>query len=316
MLIYATALAIEAAPIVRRLDLALKESRGGFRIYGGKEKKYPSGGVFLTVTGTGLLQSSAAAAYVLGRLGAGAGDVLVNFGMAGASAASPLVRGDAVLPVKFTREGERDLYPDILFPAGMLPANIRKGIAVTVTGAAKAEGGRKEKTDSAAAARFPAELPAVYDNEAYGLIRTAGMILGTQGALSVKVVSDFIGDTAGSGGVISKDGAAAVIEAAADSAIAFSEAYHSFISGKFAENAAQKDLPPDLLGTWENISRCLSLSFARAELLKNLMRRDCYAGTDARSKYAEIAAEAAAFRGDKKAGLEFFEAFLAGSEYI
>ena len=323
MLIYLTALAFEAVPLIRRLGLVGKESCGGFRIYGEREKDYPAGDVFLIVTGSGLLQSSAGAAYILGRLGAGEGDVLVNFGIAGAAAAADISNGaslkpgDLVLPVKYVREGERDVYPDLLFPADILPGNVRKGVAVTVNGAASEQGN---------AAFFKASLrggesilqclPAVYDNEAYGVIRTAGMLLGPQGAISLKVVSDNIGDAEKAGGVISKEAAERIADAAAEALIPFAEAFHAFISGKCAGKEAAGDLPPGLLKLWEEIADSLDLSFARGAILKNLMRRDCFAGTDAFALYARVAEEAAALSGDRKASLEYFEALLKASEYI
>ena len=101
MLIYAVALAFEALPLIRCLDLVEKESRGGFRIYGEREKEYPEGGVFLIITGTGVLESAAGTAYVLGRIGACSGDVLINYGIAGASSSSALKKGDTVLPFRY-----------------------------------------------------------------------------------------------------------------------------------------------------------------------------------------------------------------------
>ena len=315
MLIYAVALAFEALPLIRRLDLVEKESRGGFRIYGEKEKEYPEGGVFLIITGTGVLESAAGTAYVLGRIGACSGDVLINYGIAGASSSSALKKGDTVLPLKFVRKGERDIYPDVLFPSGMLPENFKKCVAVTVDGAARTDDIPRGSADKGGGT-WMAELPAVFDNEAYGVIRTAAALLGVHGALSIKTVSDYVENTERAGGTLQAEEAAALAESAAGEVVMFSEAYHSFIAGKIARNTESSELPQELIETWEKISDSLSLSFARREILKNLMRRDHYAGTDALSEYEGIAHEAEALRGDKKAGLEFFGKILARAEHI
>lgn len=233
------------------------------------EKTNVSGkcGIAAVVTGTGAINACAGVSSALTYLRASRGDVLINFGIAGACGEADLPNGleigDVVRCVKCTARGERPFYPDVIFGSKYKLAEV-----VTV----------RSPLESA---DVPANgsIPQAADMELYYAFQAAAFFLGPESLISYKVISDRAGATAGNGGRLDPDTALRTISRAWD--ILISEVEKVADEAKKAFSKKERKLPGDTEELFEKVCAKLSISYANREILKNRLRKDILSGAEA-----------------------------------
>lgn len=168
-----TALYPEAQGLISRFHLK-KEISSGLRFqtfYNEKEN------IRLTIAGAGEIAAACAVSSVCMKYGAGAGDFLVNLGIAGADA----TRGSLFLGNKIVEQATgKTFYPDILYAHGLPEAML-----ITSPGVQK-QGEMQENT-----AQWNVDGNVLYDMEAAAVYQAGSYFFGPHQMSFLKVVSDF-----------------------------------------------------------------------------------------------------------------------------
>ncbi|MBO4262049.1 MAG: hypothetical protein J5921_05450 [Clostridia bacterium] len=263
MVIIQTALYLEAKTPIEYLKL--REAKNvplPVRLFCSDDKRFAA-----VVTGTGSLNACAGTAAALTYLGAGRGDLFINFGIAGAADDCGLCIGDIARCVKCTAEGERPFYPDITFGSRFKLAEIE-----TV----------KKVTDISS----DGCLPKAADMELYHAFSAANMFLGPESLISYKVISDYTVKTAENGGRLDEKAVETLVSAVWQKLLPEIEKVSEEASSAFEKTV--RELPAEVLSLYEKVCEKLSLSYSNREILKNKLWKDFLIGVSVKDRLYEV----------------------------
>ncbi len=234
-----TALAFEAEPLIKLYKMKCEVSEGPFRIYRGEN-------AVLTVSGVGDMCASAALGYLFGKYPPGDGDIFVNYGTAGTNGGA-FCPGDLTVVRKIGREGQRELFCDLLFDADL--ENVKF-----------------------------AEIPSdIAEMEAYGAVFAAQKFFKTDRVFVLKVISDVAATTTQNGGKIDKAFAAEAVNNSAATVAAFVERARHF----YAKNTNKPyDFTENELKMLEKAAENLKLSYQDTLILKNYFWKEKLLGRE------------------------------------
>jgi adenosylhomocysteine nucleosidase len=178
MVLFVTALMVEAAPIINYFNLKKDINVRAFTVYKNTD-------IALIVSGVGKLKSAAATAYICSICGTGKKDLLVNVGFCGAYG-SNYAAGTLLSINKITdMDSNKDYYPDIFYNQ-----NIPKAGLCCYSRVIRKEDARVIKNEDAS--QRDNEAPFYCDMESAGFMETAIKFVYTHNIVVLKIISDYL----------------------------------------------------------------------------------------------------------------------------